>query len=402
MVQTLYRFGVDPSNPSTKAHSPTPICTASRITVLWSSWCDLIYSTVSNINDSSTTSIHYSGTSLTPTQRTEFTDPTSTISKALSNPQCHPSFFGSAMHDGVRGYICGEQITIFGTPAEELELGDEYQEISTWALPTPLAEVKVRSDGSVILALTASSNGTGSVVSLPNIQALKDYCSKAADVDPKILAAFAPTQLLTNAITSTALSPDGQVYTHTTDPRYPSTLGRSPTNTLVFEPIPYFSELTIAKIASGGYTTAAVSSEGELFLWGQANPGTEGELGVLHKLHYDQKLGSHNAVIWSDTEQDEYVKCLNTYIKGTEAAVEDVATGHGHMLVAARDEISERVVFAAGSGSEGQLGGGKAVDFVSEFEEVVALRGKRVTQMVAEGWSSFVVAEENANYSVGS
>ena len=398
MPQALYRFGIDASNSFTKTTIPTRIHTAACITILWSSWCDLVYTTTDEPN---TGTITYMGTSLTANQQLEFTSPTSKINLALSSPGCRLSFFGSAMHDGVRGYICDDKITIFGTPAEQAGLGDQYREIATWALPSPVAEVIMCSDGSLILAHKQGPNDTGGINTLPSLQALKEYCSKTADAEPERLATFTPTQLAANATTATALSSNGQVYTHSADPRYPFTLGRPPTNSSVFEPVLYLSELAIAKIASGGYMTAAISSEGELFLWSQANPGTKGELGVLHKLDYNQNPGPKDTVIWGDSEQDEYVKCLHVFINGTEAAVEDVAIGTGHILVTARDGRSERVVFAAGCGSEGQLGVGRTVEFVSEFEEVWALKGKRVIQMAAAGWSSFVVVEEGPN-NVGS
>jgi hypothetical protein len=398
MSQTLYRFGIDASNSFIKTTIPTRIHTAACITILWASWCDLVYTIT---DDSNTRTIIYTGTSLTATQQSEFTSPTSKINLALSRPECRLSFFGSAMHDGVRGYICDDKITIFGTPAEQAELGDQYRGIATWTLPSPVAEVVMCSDSSLILAHKQGPDDTESITTFLSFQALKDYCSKAADAEFERLATFTPTQLVTNATTATALSPNGHVYTRTTDPRYPFTLGRPPTNSSVFEPVLYLSELTIAKIASGGYMTAAISSEGELFLWGQANPGTKGELGVLHKLDYNQKPNPKDTVIWGDTEQDEYVRCLNVFINGVEAAVEDVAIGTGHILITARNGRSERVLFTAGCGSEGQLGIGRTVEFVSEFEEVAALRGKRVIQMAAAGWSSFVVAEEDLN-SVGS
>lgn len=129
--------------------------------------------------------------------------------------------------------------------------------------------------------------------------------------------------------------------------------------------------------------TAALSADGELFLWGQANPGMTQELSVLKG-----KVG--------DVDQDEYVRCVELEIEGKEACVTDVAVGLGHVLVAAEVVMPNQMlrrVFAAGQGENGQLGLGAERNFVEEFVEVDALRGTRVRSLKAAGWSSWAVAE---------
>jgi hypothetical protein len=112
----------------------------------------------------------------------------------------------------------------------------------------------------------------------------------------------------------------------------------------------------------------------------------------------DNELASVNASegtkITGVSEQDELVKCLDVRVAGKEAIVSDVAVGFGHVLVAA--EVpggGERAVLAAGSGTDGQLGLGMNVQFQGEFQEILTLRGKRVVQLVAAGWSSALVVD---------
>ncbi|KAF2629539.1 hypothetical protein BU25DRAFT_268523 [Macroventuria anomochaeta] len=390
MPQTLHRFGFNSDAPTLKITSPTLVDSSTQINIVWTSWCDLIYTTT---NADNTRSITYTGTSLNTTQQQELTSLTSNINQALANPTCQLYFFGNTMYDGVRGYICDGKITVFGTPAEEAALRSQYHDIEFWTFPPPLAEIRMCSDNSLFLTSKPEPYETGSISNVTNLHAVKAHCTCTTPIDQR--ASFAPTQLVTNATTTTALSPSGLVYTLTTDPRYPSCLGRPYTGTSSFEPVPYLSETRITKIASGGYMTAAISEDGELFLWGQANPGTAEELGVLHRLDYDSDAAmKRETVIWGDTVQDENVKCLNIHIDGRDAIAYDVAIGFGHMLVAAKGEDEEHVVFSAGCGAEGQLGIGRADDFLQESEEVVAVRGKRVIQLAAAGWSSFVVTEE--------
>lgn len=391
---TLYQFGIDPSNPSTLNLTPTAIATEEGIRIEWASWCDLIYTFK---NTSLGRSIVYTGTSLSPAQREDFVSPQSIINQALTNSTCGLKFFGSSMHDGARGYICKSTLRIFSTPAEDTKFDSPDQEVETWdRLAASVRDIQMCTDGSVLVCLPSSTpaptemSTEGSIVTVPHP---KHLSSRSATTELyEQVANFIPTQLVTNATTTTALSSSGQVYTWTTDPRYPSTLGRPYTGTPNFEPVPYLSETRIKKIASGGYMTAAISEDGELFLWGQSNPGTEEELGVLHRLNYDADAAvKKETVVWGDSMQDDDVKVLNIFIDGKSATAYDVAVGFGHVLVAAEAETGEHVVFAAGCGSEGQLGTGKAVPYEKEFIEVTALREKHVVQLGAAGWSSFIV-----------
>jgi hypothetical protein len=412
MPQELYAFGFHADQPTTTVNTPNLIYTTAHISILWASWCDLIYATH---DENDTWHVFYNGKSLNESQKEEFSNSDSYIIQSLKNPQSRLSFFGNTMHDGVRGYITrtdypidsiwgndyGNAVGIFGTDAEAAILPDA----ESWTVPLPshnaLAEVRMCSDNSLLLAIKDGINEddrkiedgeTSNIISLKDVAALKTYCNGSSHYEN--LASFQPAQLVLNAVTATALDKDGKVYTRTADPRYPSCLGRPYTDSSKFEPVPYLSETRVTKIASGGYMTAAISEDGELFLWGQANPGTDGELGALHRLNYESEGLLKETFIWGDTEQDEYIKCLNIHINGEIAIPYDVAIGFGHILVAAKVNGGEHVVFAAGCGSEGQLGLGRAVDFLEDFEELVAFRGKQIVQLVAAGWSSFVVKEE--------
>ncbi|KZM18666.1 uncharacterized protein EKO05_0006603 [Ascochyta rabiei] len=399
MTQTLYGFGVDPSHPANKTTTPTAIHTTTQISILWVSWCDLIYTTCDSTNAQATI---YRGTSLNASQQERLTS-LGSIDAFSADPQCRLSFFGSTMHDGLRGYILGHKICIFGTPAEKVELGSQYSDITNLSIPSPFHhDVRICSDASLLLATRpvpdkhAEANNhkrTAEIGSIEDMQGLKDHCYSITDTE--CLASFTPTQLVVNATTATALDAYGRVHTRTADPRYPACAGRPHTGTSKFEPVAYLSETRITKIASGGYMTAAISEDGELFLWGQSTPGTDGELGVLHRQNYDSNAALEGkAIVWCDAEQDEYVKCLNITIGGNNATAFDVAIGFGHVLVAAKNSEGEHVVLVAGCGSEGQLGLGRTVDFLEEFELVVATKGKLVVQVEAAGWSSFVVTED--------
>ncbi|KAF1929465.1 uncharacterized protein M421DRAFT_419993 [Didymella exigua CBS 183.55] len=394
MPQTLYQFGINPAKPSSKALTPKVIATSEEIKILWSSWCDLIYMTT---NTSEVRTIIYSGTSLSPAQQDDFASPHSIINQALADPTCRLTFFGSTMHDGVRGYICNRRLRIFSTPAEQT--GFE-QDIGTWDfLASPVGEIRVCRDDSVLVSLPPctheirEASAHGNIATMPHLKYLGSRYATSESIHH--VADIMPTQLVVNATTATALSQSGQLYTRTTDPRYPSTLGRPYTGALTFDPVPYLVELRMTKIASGGYITAAISEDGELFLWGQSNPGTDGDLGVLHRLDYNTDASvSKETAIWGDNLQGEDVKCLNIHIDGRDASAYDVAVGYGHVLVAAKDETGEQAVFTSGCGAEGQLGIGRSVEFKEEFGEVVAIRTKRVVQLAAGGWSSFIVTED--------
>ncbi|EUC43414.1 hypothetical protein COCMIDRAFT_69776, partial [Bipolaris oryzae ATCC 44560] len=205
-------------------------------------------------------------------------------------------------------------------------------------------------------------------------------------------------QVVSNATTTSVLGcSGGAVWTSSSGARYQACVGRpfSTDGVLEFRPIPYLEQTCVEQVASGGYLSAVLSTDGELFVWGQACPGSTGEMDVLSG-NADGHVPS-TGIAAEEDDSDEFVKCLQVRTNGQEARVYQVAIGHGHVLVAAEpgngSPAKERVVFGAGDNSMGQLGLEER-RFYSAFHEVQSLRGKRVAQLYAAGWSSFVVTLE--------
>src|SRR5690242_20527022 len=263
MPQTLYRFGVDSTSPTAEVNTPIPIITNAEINILWSSWCDLIHTTLTH--DFERTVI-YLGTGLNTAQQLDLQ---SDFLKSCLSGMRHstlttrdlPRFFGTAMHDGVRGYVVNRKVTTYGTSGKKGERDDSFRDIASWEIPRtichPLAEVSMCSDESLLVVCRSSPGpesgceelesasavvslgkgndkfyeGTKAIASrastvnlVKSLQNLREYCSTETSVDS--VADFAPTRLVVNATTSTILDEDGRVHTRTTDPRYPACLGR--------------------------------------------------------------------------------------------------------------------------------------------------------------------------------
>jgi hypothetical protein len=228
----------------------------------------------------------------------------------------------------------------------------------------------------------------GGIWYLDNVRGLRDL--EATSAPGERVGEVRTKQICTNATTATVLGEDGKLYTATRDPRYAKCLGRAYTGSTEFEALSYFSETCVKKISSGGYMSAAVSEDGELFIWGQANPGGGEQLAVL-----EEEGGKVEAGIIVEEGQDEMVKCLSVFIANEEASVYDVAVGHGHVLVAAEVQrgggTRRRAVFGAGESGKGQLGLPSKAGFVQNFEELPAFRDVKVQQLFATAWSTFVV-----------
>ncbi|KAJ4369000.1 hypothetical protein N0V83_006082 [Neocucurbitaria cava] len=405
----LWAFGFNSQSPSaakTKCH-PTSAATlkAEAIKVLWSSWCDAV---IANQDTTGSQVIEYRGTGLTTAQKNHIVH-SKDIRDTLGKDETRISFFGSAMHDGLRGYAISSEddsatTNHIGVFATDLELAEGLQEVQSHSIhgDHKILDIQVTSGGEVLLSMTNRSTTEGQIVRVPSVAELRSHLAQHTSpdriADPP-LACFAPTQWATNASSSTILDHDGKVYTSTWDPRYSKCIGRPYEGTPSFEPVPYLSETNITKVASGGYMTAAVSSDGELFLWGQSCPGSQKELELLSGKetlsHNGSEARPDRTGVWVEGEQDEFVKCLTVYIDGEEATVYDIAVGHGHVLVAARvsgqDGGRKCALFAAGNDSRGQLGLNRKGEFAENFGEVVTLKGKWIEQIVAGGWSSFVL-----------
>jgi hypothetical protein len=320
-----------------------------------------------------------------------------------------PTCFGSPLHDGLKGIMThGEQPQIiFIASNPEIDAGEpriakfegsfnrgEYR----------LRHISITSSGKVYAAIdigdTTGSTAEGlytrkqSVIcEFSSLETLKHWIREGQqEMRPSLITLPKEqmwTQLLSNATTTTALSSDGRVYTWTSDPRYPKCLGRRPDDdspSSIPALIPYLSETNITKIASGGYLTAALSDDGELFLWGQTCPGTDGSLKVL--------VSSPSSNQEEEDDQDEFIKTVKLGVDGNETRVTEVAIGSGHVLVASESIVGgkvQRTVWAAGQCENGQLGIGTTSEFLGEFTSIPELRHKEVVSLTAAGWSSWVV-----------
>jgi len=431
----LYAFGVkhEGARPGTSAGSRC-ILQAKSIRVLWAGWCDAVVACSNpvdcgnrdgegNKNGGSGDGVgerhvRYMGTGLTAAQK-EYLTSDSDLKRALPIGPNRDNgseiiFFGSTMHDGLRGYVltvksgedidrkaADQKVVLFGTDVEIEHTG--VPDIQTFTVSDQVEivrDVKIGSEGHVLVYVEHRSAAVESVVRVKDFAAFRRYL-EAGEMGEGTGVTVLPYELgefplcVGNATTMTALDADGHVWTETRDPRYEKCLGRPYDGALDIAPVPYLEMTYVTKVASGGYMSAAFNSDGELFLWGQACPGSNEELDVLNG---NPETSALVTGISTDDVQEEFVKCLDVRIDGQDAKVYEVAVGHGHILVAAQTCKTEgrvkRVLFAAGDNSRGQLGLATDADFKKRFEGVTALRDERIIQLAAAGWSTYVLTLE--------
>ncbi|PVH97965.1 hypothetical protein DM02DRAFT_730201 [Periconia macrospinosa] len=419
-MKSLYVFGHNPIQQDSRQdpRHNVPILQAPSLSVLWVSWCDLI------VAHSNSKHLVYHGTSLTAAQAEYITR------LPYPSPESEaPIFFGRALDHGVLGFLTpsGKEVTIFNSDAK-------CRDKNTAAVATvsfqdanfEILDIQFTSGEAAFVSLKlnrGSPDGMRTtdlddnvILQFPTLQNFLEFLKQDPhllehQMNPhrsdsslpfRVLACPYPIQLRTNATTLAALtSISGEVHTFSPDPRFPKCLGRHASCTAEAEPIPYLSEIRVGKIASGGYYTCAVSASvscdshgedggGELFLWGQAPPGTNQEISLLR------------STVSSD-DQDDFVCCVELEIGDITAGVTDVAVGWGHVLVAVEatqgtERKVSRTVFAAGCNGRQQLGlGGKSgtLGFLNQFTEVEILKEKRIVQMACSGWSSYIVTEDD-------
>ncbi|KAF1917084.1 hypothetical protein BDU57DRAFT_517562 [Ampelomyces quisqualis] len=417
----LYAFGYLSPNISNPKQTPPPssgsiptcILEAHAIKILWSSWCDVLiaYKAIPE----GPWAIDYRGTSLSPAQEAYITN-SPAIKNALGNERhsLHP--FGSDLHHGLQGCIISDpngkdsELVVFST-AIEIENGAPA--LQTLRVPEKwnMTAIHMDSRGDVLAAVVSKCTGEGHTSRFTDLKDLHEHLEKDALDSPcaqKKLASFSPAQWRTNRTTSIALNTHGHVFTASSDSRYQKCLGRPSTHAPAFEAVPYFEETRLRKIAAGGYMVAAISSDDELFLWGQANPGCHAGLSVLGTQDGEGggadkvariRQGTTTRVSVSVGYQDEVIKSLEVFIDGEEARPYDVVIGNGHVIVAAEvqkaDGTTRRAVLGAGSNDRLQTGVPLRSAFVQDFEEIVALGDTTIEEMVAAGWTTFVVTSEN-------
>ncbi|OAL50217.1 hypothetical protein IQ07DRAFT_621812 [Pyrenochaeta sp. DS3sAY3a] len=402
---TLRVFGPSKHNAPRNAH-------LLAIRILWTSWCDVVVAR--REEDHGVFTVEYRGLGLTQEQRSHIAEIRG-IQDGLVGMEGYVAFFGSAMHEGLRGYVHhrvsssnkSSEVILFASNAE---MQDGQAEIQRYALGTAssITDIRIASAGNILFSTIDNTKTASTAKTIYNIQEFAFFRAHLTSPAPLPsppalhLASFTgPQQWVTNATTSTILDQTGQIHTSTSDPRYSKCLGRPWSGTPDFENVAYLSETRIVKVVSGGYMSAAISAEGELFLWGQACPGARGELCVLEVREGEGEgrdggeIDVESTGIAVEGEQDDLVKCLTVRIQGQEARVYDVAVGHGHILVAAEaggaGEGTRRAVFAAGDNERGQLGLGTESAYVREFAEVLGWRDRKVVSLHAAGWSSFAI-----------
>lgn len=180
-----------------------------------------------------------------------------------------------------------------------------------------------------------------------------------SDTTPEII------ELDSNESAFAFLTAKGEVFTFG-DPRH--NLGRSlelaerpankPNIVDALEGIP------IAHISSGGWITAALSKEKDLYIWG----GRAGDQELVEGL--DNSEGGDVSLVDLEGGLD----------------VKDVAVGAGHIVALTIDGR----VWAAGRGENGQIGVTKA-EFQREWKELQGLpQQARADKVFAGGWGTFI------------
>ncbi|KAF2277635.1 uncharacterized protein EI97DRAFT_432494 [Westerdykella ornata] len=406
---------------------PRLLACALHVEVLSCSWCDSLVA-INATTSAQGSTFHYSGMGLSPSQSRYL------ISQPVlrSDSMRDVKVFADAMGRGIQGFLLNR---ISDVPLDSGFEPPSLADCTTLTVFIPLHEAKKSEDDYITVTLrpglriehvaigaegrttfTTAEPGPGLKGSSPHIHRyirtvanpsqLLDWAKRhQIDASPDCVSTDSHKSckeqcspfpdplatLISNHTTITLLTTTGQVYSFFPDPRFPRCLGRpcdpfhSPSDTPT--PIPYLSETRIVKIATGGYMTAAISVDGEFFIWGQAGPGME-ELAVLRGTEQYQEV----------EEQDEFVKLVHLAIDGHPARATHVAVGSGHVLVAAEADVQEtgkvlRAVFAAGNAEYGQLGIGRKRKFVDNFVEVPDFRGCKVVDLAAAGWASWVLVE---------
>lgn len=175
-------------------------------------------------------------------------------------------------------------------------------------------------------------------------------------------------QLSSNTTTFTALTSEGELFTWG-DPRHG--LGRELTkDEPATEPciVAALEGMYISKISSGGWITAAVTRDRDLYIWGRQTPGADEKIDFL-------------------PDGGDEVRLVDL---GEEVDVVDVAVGAGHAVALTR----EGEVWAAGDNETGQLGMGEEGGFRREWRRVENWKGRaRAVVSGSSAWSSFVLAK---------
>ena len=181
-----------------------------------------------------------------------------------------------------------------------------------------------------------------------------------------------PKQLLGNASAFLMLMQDGTVYTWG-DPRY-GVLGRYEEEGFdIPSRVTALTPHQIVKVASGGFLTAALTKDGQLYVWGVARPGAP-------QLPF--------------VAQDKPV-ALQVINSSTGVTVVDIAVGDNHMIAL----TSDGVVFGIGEGANGELGDTdpEAGYFVTSWSQITTPSRSRIKGIACGRQSTFLVCHDPEN-----
>ncbi|KAI9777308.1 MAG: hypothetical protein M1835_005266 [Candelina submexicana] len=290
------------------------------------------------------------------------------------------AFFGD--HRGVLGLLAndGQIQATSGHRPKQLVINDSKSELN-------IRHIAIAGNEKVVACCSQKHSDhdlSPTILEFPSFQALLDWKVNPPNpsfsqlLSPPDLANVSIVTLLSNFTSFTLLTNSGNVYTWG-DPRH-SSLGRNPTSSSAATAphlVDFLGGIPIRKIASGGWITAALSYDNDLYLWG----GRPGEKHRIKDLPDLPRKGNDEAE----------VKLVD--IDGGVDIV-DVGVGDGHIVVLCRDGR----VFAVGRGESGQLGVGVR-KFEEEWMEVRLNLGerKRVVGVYGGAWSSFLLVEETRN-----
>ncbi|KAF2196267.1 hypothetical protein GQ43DRAFT_266688 [Delitschia confertaspora ATCC 74209] len=428
-IMELYHFGIvysprpRPMRLSDMFNMPTILTPMKRfshkapIRILYQSWCDALILTDSVLN--------YVGTGLSQSQYDHLEASYAARGPSRLYEELH--FFANPLGEGLRCiYEPGRTqsnstgwFEFFNSTFLQRKFGAPGNEAYRGPAELDIKGIAIASSGRVAVYL--GSEGESIKLEEFDCEArFEDWVRAHAVPDSALLHPIRPNQtgpqatasnmfppstqqqikssLIATSTTFFLLIPTGNLpnkstllYSWTPDPRYRKILGRpitldTPAGTPC--PIPYLSETHITKVACGGWLAAAISLEGELYVWGEGvGPSLRPEEEIFEFLKDTGEEG-----------EDEFIKVVDVKIDGQPARVTNVGVGIGHIVIAAETDENggnekKRAVFAAGKGESGQLGLGESVLFVGKLTEVPEFRGRVVREIGCAGWSTWVVVD---------
>lgn len=194
-------------------------------------------------------------------------------------------------------------------------------------------------------------------------------------------------QLVAGATFFAVITLDGQVLTWSADTRYPRALGRTPNaEHLAIEPSPVIalSDIKITKISAcaGGWITAAISENRDLYLWGADGPSATGIPESSRRLRMEGLPAEG---------EDVSLVNVGAGADGVGVDIMDVAVGSSHVIVL--DDSGK--IWTAGENNNGQLGLVDVVhEFAGTFRSVSCLGGKGEKVWAADKGSMVLVEED--------